>query len=454
MLGLLAGSLTISTPASAVACSVPSTAHPTIQSAIADASCDPITAAPGTYPENLDIDRDVTIAGAGADVTTIDGTGTGRVISLISDTVRTVSITGFTVTGGQGGIVVNGETIATSHVLTLDGVLVTNNSALSNGGGISIGNGPTVTVSDSAIAANSSTGFGGGITASLPTMVTLVNVTISGNSAAGGGGGFATSGPSSLSNVTIVGNTADSDMIDGGRDNGGGIRVQTPTGNATSRNSLIANNIDASTAAEDPDCAGPITTAGHNLIEMVSAGCGFVAGVGDLIGQDPMVASLANNGGPTPTHALLPGSPAIEGGNPAAPGSGGNACAPTDQRGAPRNCDIGAYELVRCAAVPVNRIGTEGPDILTGTPGPDGFLGLAGNDRMTGLGGNDGACGGAGNDRASGGFGKDRLRGEGGKDSLRGGGGKDRLAGGPGKDSCSGGPGRDRATCEKERKVP
>ncbi|MDA2921629.1 hypothetical protein MYX76_19395, partial [Desulfobacterota bacterium AH_259_B03_O07] len=54
---------------------------------------------------------------------------------------------------------------------------------------------------------------------------------------------------------------------------------------------------------------------------------------------------LTNNGGSTETHALSPNSPAVDAGNPAPPGSGGNACEATDQRGIPRNCDIGAFEL-------------------------------------------------------------------------------------------------------------
>ena len=62
-----------------------------------------------------------------------------------------------------------------------------------------------------------------------------------------------------------------------------------------------------------------------------------------------MLGPLQDNGGPTFTHALLAGSPAIDARNPAAPGSGGNACEATDQRGVARPqgaaCDIGAFEL-------------------------------------------------------------------------------------------------------------
>jgi hypothetical protein len=70
------------------------------------------------------------------------------------------------------------------------------------------------------------------------------------------------------------------------------------------------------------------------------------------------LAPLAENGGPTPTHALLPASPAIDMGNPLTPGSGGLACAGIDQRGYPRGgaagrCDIGAFERVFLLFLPL-----------------------------------------------------------------------------------------------------
>ena len=77
------------------------------------------------------------------------------------------------------------------------------------------------------------------------------------------------------------------------------------------------------------------------------------ATTGNVVGQDAKLAALAKNGGPTQTMALLAGSPAIDAGNPAKPGSGKGACELTDQRGITRPvdgagkaiCDIGAFEL-------------------------------------------------------------------------------------------------------------
>jgi hypothetical protein len=98
-----------------------------------------------------------------------------------------------------------------------------------------------------------------------------------------------------------------------------------------------------------------MNSRGHNLIENV-AGC-VITGVttGNITGQDPRLNGLAANGGQTHTHALLAGSPAIDAGNPTAPGSAGDACAGVDQRGSSRlqegnadgtaRCDIGAFEL-------------------------------------------------------------------------------------------------------------
>ena len=69
-------------------------------------------------------------------------------------------------------------------------------------------------------------------------------------------------------------------------------------------------------------------------------------------GMDPALGPLADNGGPTPTHALSAASPAVNAGNPNVLGSGGASCAATDQRGIDRpsglRCDIGAFELARC----------------------------------------------------------------------------------------------------------
>ena len=91
------------------------------------------------------------------------------------------------------------------------------------------------------------------------------------------------------------------------------------------RDQLLRNSILAGNTASD--CSGPVTSAGYNLIGS-TAGCTFTPGAGDQIGVDPKLATLADNGGPTQTIALLPGSPAIDAGNPGGCPAPTAACSP------------------------------------------------------------------------------------------------------------------------------
>jgi len=199
-------------------------------------------------------------------------------------------------------------------------------------------------------------------------------------------------------------------------------------------NTVVADN----TAAVAPDVKtvpASSVSASFSLIENTSGA--DLTGGPNIFGQDPKLAPLADNGGRTPTQALLVGSPAIDQGQ----ASG------FDQRGAPRpfdlagvalagdnDADIGAYERVLCGKALVNEIGTAGPDRISGTSGPDGILGLSGKDTLKGLAGKDGLCGGPGKDKLKGGAGNDTLLGQAGRDTLIGGKGKDKLKGGKGRD--------------------
>ncbi len=177
-------------------------------------------------------------------------------------------------------------------------------------------------------------------------------------------------------------------------------------------------------------------TASFSLIE--NLGGETLAGGPNITGQDPKLGPLAANGGPTPTHALLAGSPALDKGSATGADQRGLA-RPFDLQGigpaaGGNGADIGAYERVLCGKVAVNRIGTAGKDKLKGTNGADGILGLGGKDTLKGLAGKDGLCGGKGKDKLRGGGGNDTLLGQGGADDLAGGKGKDKLKGGAGKD--------------------
>ncbi len=154
-------------------------------------------------------------------------------------------------------------------------------------------------------------------------------------------------GTTSIRNATIAGNTADIDGGGPGVANGGGVFVTAGTVNV--RNSIIADNTDGSPAPDDhDDCSGTVNGDGYNLIESLS-GCTLAGVTTGNLSADPVLDVLDSSGGSTSTHALLAGSPAINSGNPAVPGSGGPACEAADQRGQPRGgaalrCDIGAFE--------------------------------------------------------------------------------------------------------------
>src|SRR5262249_14522737 len=130
-------------------------------------------------------------------------------------------------------------------------------------------------------------------------------------------------------------------------------------GTATLRNSIIADNVDIQSGSPSQvpaDCGkgfsvgDVLNSAGFNLIGNTS-GCVFNSMTGSEVTNVPAgLGPLQDTGGMTFTRALQPGSPAIDHGNPAALGSGIDACATTDQRGLPRGgsaglCDIGAFEV-------------------------------------------------------------------------------------------------------------
>lgn len=316
---------------------------------------------------DLDIRSNLTITGAGAATTIIDGNSgvTGdRVFHLLSGDV---TISGVTIQNGNpgnavgGGIAISGGTLAlvsstvasstaglgggiyieAASTLTLTGSTVSGNVATLSGGG-GIFNWGALSVTGSTISDNRAA-YGGGINSQAGNALTLTNSTLSGNTAAFYGGGIIVySGTVGLNNVTIAKNTADGNGD--GTGNGGGIAQMAGTVNL--RNTIIAGNID--TGGQEPDCSGTLTSQGYNLVQS-TLGCTIVGdATGNLSGQNPNLGPLQDNGGSTLTQALMPGSPAINAANPAVPGSGGNACEAFDQRGTPRpqgpRCDIGAVE--------------------------------------------------------------------------------------------------------------
>ncbi len=386
-----------------------------IQAANTDTAVDTCTAGSGadtivvpagiytlTLGIELAIDSDLTLTGAAADNTIIQAATEPSVVSFRVFTIigGIVTISGVTVR--HGAIVGSGGGIFNRfrHTgnLTLTESVVTANEAIGFfGGGGGILNDQTMTIANSTVSGNTA-GHGGGIfqragtmlimsstirdnsaTSSslggggirnsnnfpIPTM-TIISSTISGNTSSGAGGGIRNSGQLTLANTTISGNTSRSAQ-------GAGISVANQAALITLRNSTISQNTGGgiwnplgglvelanTIIASNPpgaDClaSGP-TSFGHNLDGDGTCGLGAA---GDLSNANPFLAPLQDNGGSTFTHALLPSSPAIDAGNPATPGSGGNACEATDQRGVTRPqgaaCDIGAFELDRAIKVVID----------------------------------------------------------------------------------------------------
>lgn len=391
----------------------------------------------GVESGDLDLVRPVTIVGTGETGSFLEASGLGdRVFDVGADAeLRHLTLLGGSQVGRGGVIRATGGTLELRRSTVFGG-------RADDGGAVAVGNAATASIDRSWISDNRATGRGGGLFLLGTTVVsrstisrnhavegggafvgtsvslTIVDATISRNAAVRGGGARAV-GAIELSFASIVANRASV---------GGGVLLSSASESSTA-NSVFARNEASDRGAL---CVRPLSSQGRNVADV--RGCGLTAS-GDVTGVDPQVGVLRQNGGPTPTHALKAGSPAVD---------RGSGCHATDQRGAPRSdCDSGAYELVLCLGRPVTIVGTSGPDDLSGGLERDVFLGRGGNDEFQGSVDVDRACGGKGDDRLIGGPGDDLLLGNGGSDVLFGEGGDDILLGGPGSDVCRGGTGSD-----------
>ncbi len=274
-----------------------------------------------------------------------------------------------------GGIYIYPYTTVTLAESTISGNIATNEGfgTFSSNAGGGIYNSGSLSLTASTLSTNAAGqttgsndfGQGGGIynfsaDQNQPASVTLTNTTISGNVALNYGGGLSIhSGSVTMNNVTITNNSADT--RNAGTGNGGGIDNGAFSGGGliNLKNTIIAGNFDLT--GEAPDCTSgqALTSQGYNLLGN-NSGCTFASSTGDQVGTvsspiNPLLGPLGNNGGSTRTHSLVVGSPAIDAGNPAVVGSGGDACAAVDQRGGARPldgnndlnavCDIGAVEV-------------------------------------------------------------------------------------------------------------
>ncbi len=307
------------------------------------------------------------------------------------DNKGTVTVTNSTLSGNSaaegGGIDNEGGTLVRVADSTLSG-----NSA-NFGGGIE-NQGGTVTVANSTLSGNSGPYFGGGIDNKGGTVM-VANSTLSGNSAYSSGGGIANEGGTvTVADSTLSGNSA-LRFDGGGIFNSGTVTIANSTlsgnsaqslgggianegGTVTLNNTIVALNTRyGGTTSLADDIFGTVSTSSaYNLIGIGGSG-GLVNGTnGNQVGvANPLLAPLADYGGPTQTMALLPGSPAIDAGsNALAVDANGNPLT-TDQRGAgfPRvingTVDIGAFESSGFTIAVTSGSG-QSTSVLTAFPAP------------------------------------------------------------------------------------
>ena len=305
---------------------------------------------------DLDVTGRLRIVGAGPDVTIVDANALDRVLDVQPG--ARVTLVRIAVRGGKASNTETGGGIhtGTNSRLVLKRGLVESNEALVGGGiggtgrvkitsstvrdNLAEAGGGLLTTTDATIRASTFDGnvangigalFGHDVAAEGPALVTIVNSTITGqiqtSSTCRSEPSQSTSGADFvLSNVTVndVSNVV------------AALDFCTPDeGTFTLRNTIVQQ------------CHANLISQGYNFVQ--PEGCVILGDLtGVVVGDDPILGSLKDNGGPTFTRLPVAVSLAVDGGNPATPGSGGFACEPFDQRGVPRLlglfCDIRAVE--------------------------------------------------------------------------------------------------------------
>ncbi len=240
-------------------------------------------------------------------------------------------------TASRGGGIFFYKTAGATTVV--DSTISGNTASFAGAGMFFYQTGGTVTISRSTISGNTAANEGGGLFFySAAGTTTISDSTISGNTATSGDGGGIVLYDQSLTinNSTVTGNSSPGGTA-------GGLYLTDSTNNVLTLNStIIANSTEQGGGTRDIVVVVGTVNATNSLVENAT-GVVFGVNTANIFGQDPLLGALANNGGPTLTHALLAGSPAINtGSNPTALAN--------DQRGAgfARSSgltDIGAFEV-------------------------------------------------------------------------------------------------------------
>ena len=239
--------------------------------------------------------------------------GGGLYVNGGSLTIASSAITTNQAAGGSAGLGGSFNGFGQAGGLYTIGTLTVSDSTLSSNTGGGIYNGGTLTVSNSTLSGNSASFYGGAIYNG--GTLTVSNSTLSGNSALLEGGGIFTdiNGTQSvtLTNVTLTANRANTG---GGCCSPGGGLIAWGTRWPLLHNTLIAGNFRGATGTTRDDVFGALDAGGdYNLIGDGTGMTGLSDGVhANQVGNaatpiDPLLGPLQDNGGPTRTHALLPG---------------------------------------------------------------------------------------------------------------------------------------------------
>ena len=302
-------------------------------------------------------------------VSTSQGGGIWNIDTGSSLTITDSTISDNQSTSNNGGAIENAD----SAVLNISGSTIQGNQG-SNGGAINNWSG-TATITDSTFSQN--IGVRGGAVQSYQGQTTISNSTFSENSAWRGGALYSQGGNQlDVSNLTISGNTVtnngggmysgtwggaptitvtNSTIFGNSATNGGGFAGE---GDITFKNTIIAGN---TVTSARPDLYGTVTSNGNNIIGDLTGSKGFNASKALIVPVEQVIdTTLADNGGPTFTHALIAGSPAINTAN-------ATDAIETDQRGFDRDGspDIGAFEFGAEPVVEVVETPTATVEVVT-----------------------------------------------------------------------------------------